>query len=433
MVQNKRAIMRRNISSKRNITTRSNRKRSRSPKPDNRSRNRGNRQESISTRNYNSRRNIKFETKSFAETKQKTTKNIRTSGGPPAVQRKRKLEISTNFTTQASKKLARERKFNNEPKKKDISTRSGKPDSKNKAQGQTLFSGAIDNVLKSKASPTKKKPEPVAVLEKPKPVVEIKSKMTAQKKEFVTMKRSPLREESSSEESESESESEEDPGLGPKLQVKADGALILVRNLPKEVTSRDLLLELFDQTPGIEQIAVHTDENGLSKGTADVAVSDLETARDVIAQNRSIAYRGHEIYMTLMGTSTITTTKQQVIAPMPKQHRTKKEKRKKKKRKESKKETKKSVPTSPPISPPATKTTTSPTKPKSQPKVKAKNLRMLTPNCVDPNSRPWNWGTTKPQRREYTEEYVPADWDEPDDTYYHVTMKKELKDHLSDM
>lgn len=140
MVQNKRAIMRRNISSKRNITTRSNRKRSRSPKPDNRSRNRGNRQESISTRNYNSRRNIKFETKSFAETKQKTTKNIRTSGGPPAVQRKRKLEISTNFTTQSSKKLARERKFNNEPKKKDISTRSGKPDSKNKAQGQTLFS-----------------------------------------------------------------------------------------------------------------------------------------------------------------------------------------------------------------------------------------------------------------------------------------------------
>jgi len=144
------------------------------------------------------------------------------------------------------------------------------------------------------------------------------------------MKRSPLREESSSEESESESESEEDPGLGPKLQVKADGALILVRNLPKEVTSRDLLLELFDQTPGIEQIAVHTDENGLSKGTADVAVSDLETARDVIAQNRSIAYRGHEIYMTLMGTSTITTTKQQVIAPMPKQHRMKKRETKEK-------------------------------------------------------------------------------------------------------
>eukprot|EP00492_Amphilonche_elongata_P002039 TRINITY_DN2332_c0_g1_i1.p1 TRINITY_DN2332_c0_g1~~TRINITY_DN2332_c0_g1_i1.p1 ORF type:complete len:124 (+),score=31.91 TRINITY_DN2332_c0_g1_i1:563-934(+) len=115
--------------------------------------------------------------------------------------------------------------------------------------------------------------------------------------------------------------------MGPKLEVKAhDGALILVRNLPKEVTARHLLLELFDRTPGIEQVAIHTDDNGESNGTADVAVSDVATAREVIAKSRTSVYRGHEIYMTLMGTNVVKNRTEQVIAPLPKHLRSKKEK-----------------------------------------------------------------------------------------------------------
>lgn len=312
----------------------------------------------------------------------------------------------------------REQKFkaNTESaKKKALSTKAGNPDAKNK--------------LKSKPPP-KKKAEPVveAVPEKKEPPVVVAPKPVVQqkKKAFVTL-RTDYEVSSSSEESESESESEE-RGLGPKLEVKAnDGALLLVRNLPKDVTTRDLLLELFHETPGIEQVSIHTDDNGISKGTADVAVSDVATARAVIKRCRKSVYRDHEIYVTLMGTSKVKTTASEVIAPMPKALRTKKEKRKKKKRRDTHKSEQKKTPPAEVAAAPA-KTTSAKPAAKSDPK--PRSLRMLTPNMVDPICRPWNWGTTRAANREYSEEHVPANWDEPDDTYYHVTMKKELQEHL---
>jgi len=451
--------MRRN---KRNITTRSNknRNRSRSPSLDNSppNRNRNGRNESITTRNFRSKRDTNIQTKSGSGRKKQNirtqngpeirtkngpeirTKNgpeIRTKNGPPpSSSRKRKLELPKNFQTSSQKRQMREDRFKPEaePAQKtiEIRTKSGNPDSKNKK--------AVGDVLTSKPkspapSPPKRKPDPPVVERRRQPIAKPVVPPTARispRKAFVTLRPDPVIS-SSDEDSDSESESDRATNYeGPKLEVKADGALILVRNLPKDVTTRDLLLELFAKTPGIEQVSIHTDENGVSTGTADVAISDVATARDVIARSRSYVYRDHEIYMTLLGTNTVTNTAEQVITPMPKELRTKKEKRRKKKRKDSSKSDKerKSAPAaaSPPSAKPATQETKSPKQPDSPPK--ARNLRMLTPNCVDPSCRPWNWGTPRGSKKEYVEEYIIASWDEPDDTYYHVTMKKELQDHL---
>merc|ERR1712048_367984 len=121
-------------------------------------------------------------------------------------------------------------------------------------------------------------------------------------RQIVKLKRQMV-EESASEEEESDSESEEHR-LGPRLNINTSkGALILMRNIPKDVSGRELLIELFHDVAGIEQISVFTDEEGNSKGMADIAFSSASEARECIKSCRNIIYRNHEIYLTLMGSN----------------------------------------------------------------------------------------------------------------------------------
>lgn len=241
-----------------------------------------------------------------------------------------------------------------------------------------------------------------------------------------------------SESSESESESESEDPLGPELNVNASGgALVMFRNLPKECGCKDLLMELFVNVPGIEQISILRDEDGNSKGMADVAFASSSDARECIKSCRDIVYRNHEIYPTLMGSNTVETQPRKSVIGQ-------RRKRKKRKKKNEKnivtknkpivvaKESKHSMMDSNESyavhntsstsverarSPPPSLTTSHP------PEIK---LRITSPTCVVPETRPWNWGGKKSARRiDYDQEYVPPDWSKnaEEDTCYHVTMK----------
>lgn len=362
-------------------------------------------------KNKRNKKSKNITTESFKRSK----REIRTErGAPPSnSSRKRKFEPQ-NFTTQHPPKRTMREKTETlkEPSpKKIITTKGGKPDSKNKLKSSKTRAA----LPVKKAEPTKPV-EAVERRESPKP--EVRKPI----KKFVTTNANDLS--SSSEENESDSESESERGFGPNLKVKAhDGALLLMRNLPKTVDSSLILMELFPETPGVEQVCILTDENGQSTGSAEVAVSTVTQARNIIAQLRKNIYRDHEIYCTLLGTNKMQKSSN-VVAPMPVELRSKKGKRKKKKsRKEQSSKTQASS---------TSRKTSAASKP-SQTQPKPKALRILYANCVDPATRPWNWNLTQTGQKEYNEEVVEANWQEDDEVYYHVTMKKNIDDHLPDV
>jgi len=385
-------------------------------------------------------------------------REIKTSSGGPDT-KKRKFD-GPRFTTAARKRQMREEQMKDGGEMGD--------DGEEKPED-----GDEKVAVKIEGGEESESPEDAA--ENEEPVIK-KSKrstiFTMEPKKFVTMRHPDDPESSSDEESESESESDR-RFRAPKLDVKTnDGALVLVRNLPPTVTGRMLLFELFEKFPGIEQVSIHTDKNGASTGTAEVAVGTVQQAKDVIRRCKNIVYRNHEIFMTMMGTSTINEQPaQEVITALPKELRKKRKKKIKEKEREtmlrlheetdrgrdrdrrrrrerSRSEREETEPVEKEEKPEKSKEKkegdsaeeASPEEeeevepePEKPPLPKPKKLRIASPVAIVPETRPWNWDASKPPTSSYTEQYIPPRWEENDETYYHVTMKKELQAHLPNL
>merc|ERR1719499_627141 len=320
-------------------------------------------------------------------------------------------------------------------------------------------------VVKSESAEPDRSSPPLVVKRTPR-IIRRATVVKNEPKKFVTMRQLPPA--PSSSEDESDSDSDSDGGwVGPKLEVQAQhGALILVRNLPPEVTGRNLLFELFAKFPAIEQVSIHTDKNGGSLGTAEVAVSTVAQAKDVIRRCKNVIYRNHEIYMTMMGTSTIAQTAAEVIEPLPKELRRKDRKRRKKdreqgerrdrerdrdrsdrrerdegrssrsdrsRRKKERAEEEEAAMEDVDEDVDVEEVEPEPEPEPQSPPPKPRKLRIQSPVAIVPETRPWNWGGSKPSNKNYDEEYIPPTWEENDETYYHVTMKKELQQHLPNL
>jgi len=241
---------------------------------------------------------------------------------------------------------------------------------------------------------------------------------------------------SSSDESESE---EEEKAVQPTLQVKAgqDSCLLLVRNLPKDVTGSQIAIELFAEYP-TQQVSIHVDESGNSLGSADVVLS-RKHAHECVKNLVDVEYRGKEIFLSLVGTTNkVIETRSDAVV--------KKKKRKKKKKKST---SEKTIPTTAPVAETTLLDLTEPTL--KEPKIE-KNLQdeshedeveeeeankgkepipnqqiglLLKSNgCVVPETRPWNWNKNTIWNAPQTpEEYVPPDSSPDPEVSFHVTLK----------
>jgi len=237
----------------------------------------------------------------------------------------------------------------------------------------------------------------------------------------------PMEEVSSSEE-ESESESSsDDRGAVPKLNVHANkGALLMLRNLPKEVTTKQLMNELLYKYQ-IEEVSLQLDNNGNSTGIAELSFSSKSDARECMRKLRKKLYRKKELFFSLIGTNTIQLAAEQEVDVV-----TQKPKRKKKNRKKERQEKVKgkSESTPPPPKPtqiveeeilsPPVESVHSVEKESEDPN--PCKLRMVTTTSIQACTRPWNWGIELVEPNRYEMIYYPPSKEE-DGVCYHVTMK----------
>jgi len=204
-----------------------------------------------------------------------------------------------------------------------------------------------------------------------------------------------IEEQDSASEEESSSEDEGD-NYGPTLKVRAkDGAQILLRNIPTNVVARDILMELFPTTPGVEQVSIQM-RNGKSTGMADVIMSSKNAAYECVRSLRKVRYRGHDIMCSLVGTTKSLETAE--VAEVVQTTKKRSKKKSSKREEEAPNQNTKSV-----------------------------ELRLQSPCCIVPETRPWNWGKTADLEtpRNYEEKYIPLtiDPENPEEVYYHVTLK----------
>jgi len=210
----------------------------------------------------------------------------------------------------------------------------------------------------------------------------------------------------SSSESESES-SDDDRETVPNLNVHASkGALVVLRNIPKSVTAKQLMNELLS-TMQIEEVSLQVDRSGSSTGIAELFFYSTTEARDCMKRLRKTLYRGNNLYTSLIGTNTNSdTTPTEDVEVIVIAQKPKKRKRTRHRRKEKKEKMK-------------IASVHAVEKPENSPPCK---LRMVTTTSIQADTRPWNWGTQRVAQSHYDMTYIPPAKEE-DGVCYHVTMK----------
>jgi len=75
----------------------------------------------------------------------------------------------------------------------------------------------------------------------------------------------------------------------------------MLRNLPKEINARMLMMELFHDDGDVINAIVHSDERGLPLGTGEVMFAKRKEAHRAIVRHRGSIWRGKKIKMTMIG------------------------------------------------------------------------------------------------------------------------------------
>jgi len=108
---------------------------------------------------------------------------------------------------------------------------------------------------------------------------------------------------SSSSDSENSGLDADENQLGPSMKISSvrRGGHVVLRNLPKNVTPRMLIMELFRKDGEIIKAVIHADENGQSLGTGEVIFSKRREAKAAVRKHRGTEYRGKRIRLTMIG------------------------------------------------------------------------------------------------------------------------------------
>jgi len=108
----------------------------------------------------------------------------------------------------------------------------------------------------------------------------------------------------SSEDSVSEDENRRSKkNLGPvmKSTTVTRGGHIMLRNLPKEINARMLMMELFRDDGDVINAIVHSDAKGVQLGTGEVVFARRKEAHNAIVRHCGSVWRGKKIKMTMIG------------------------------------------------------------------------------------------------------------------------------------
>jgi len=135
----------------------------------------------------------------------------------------------------------------------------------------------------------------------------------------------------SSEDSVSEDENRRSKkNLGPvmKSTTVTRGGHIMLRNLPKEINARMLMMELFRDDGDVINAIVHSDDKGVQLGTGEVVFAKRKEAHNAIVRHCGSVWRGKKIKMTMIGQM----IEQPMAKIMSRKERRRKDIRKKKKR-----------------------------------------------------------------------------------------------------
>jgi len=91
--------------------------------------------------------------------------------------------------------------------------------------------------------------------------------------------------------------------LGPvmKSTTVTRGGHIMLRNLPKEINARMLMMELFRDDGDVINAIVHSDDKGLQLGTGEVVFAKRKEAHNAIFRHCGSVWRGKKIKMTMIG------------------------------------------------------------------------------------------------------------------------------------
>jgi len=91
--------------------------------------------------------------------------------------------------------------------------------------------------------------------------------------------------------------------LGPvmKSTTVTRGGHIMLRNLPKEINARMLMMELFRDDGDVINAIVHSDDKGVQLGTGEVVFAKRKEAHYAIVRHCGSVWRGKKIKMTMIG------------------------------------------------------------------------------------------------------------------------------------